>query len=167
MHTIRPERSSDVPGIRHVNLSAFETDLEANIVDALRVQAEPLISLVAVTDDIIVGHILFSPVRLLSQPDLPIMGLAPMGVVPARQRQGIGSDLVRAGIDECRAAGCVGVVVLGHAEYYPRFGFTPASQFGLASEYDVPDEVFMAMELASGVFRGNAGTIRYHAAFSA
>ncbi len=78
MHTIRPERSSDAPGIRHVNLSAFETDLEANIVDTLRVQADPLVSLVAVIDDIIVGHILFSPVMLLSQPDLPMMGLAPM-----------------------------------------------------------------------------------------
>jgi len=173
MHIIRRERADDLAGVRQVNLRAFETDLEANIVDALRAQASPLVSLVAVgknidnVDEIVMGHILFSPVTLSSQPDLPIMGLAPMAVVPERQRQGIGSDLVRAGIDVCRDAGCVAVVVLGHAEYYPRFGFVPASRFGLVSEYDVPDDVFMAMELAAGVLRGNAGTIRYHPAFGA
>jgi putative acetyltransferase len=170
MHMIRPERADDLARVREVNLSAFETDLEANLVEALRAQARPLVSLVAVSDDaddIIVGHILFSPVTLSSQPDLPIMGLAPMAVVPTRQRQGIGSDLVRAGIDACRDTGCVAVVVLGHAEYYPRFGFVPASRFELVSEYDVPDDVFMAMELTAGVLRGNAGTIRYHPAFAA
>lgn len=167
MHSIRRESPNDVAGIRHVNLGAFETDLEANIVDALRAQASPLVSLVAVSDDVIVGHILFSPVTLSSQPGLPIMGLAPMAVVSQRQRQGIGSDLVRAGIEGCRAAGCVAVVVLGHAEYYPRFGFTPASRFGLVSEYDVPEDVFMAMELTPGALRGNGGTIRYHPAFGA
>lgn len=170
---IRRERADDLGGVREVNLSAFETDLEANIVDALRAQASPLVSLVAVgkdvdhADEIVMGHILFSPVTLSSQPELPIMGLAPMAVIPARQRQGVGSDLVRAGIDACRDAGCVAVVVLGHADYYPRFGFVPASRFGLVSEYDVPDDVFMAMELTAGVLRGNAGTIRYHPAFAA
>ena len=170
MHMIRPERADDLARVREVNLTAFETDLEANLVEALRAQARPLVSLVAVSDDaddIIVGHILFSPVTLSSQPDLPIMGLAPMAVVPTRQRQGIGSDLVRAGIDACRDTGCVAVVVLGHAEYYPRFGFVPAARFELVSEYDVPDDVFMAMELTAGVLRGNAGTIRYHPAFAA
>ena len=167
MHIIRGERAGDHEGIRQVNLSAFETDLEANIVDALRAQADPIVSLVAVSDNLVVGHILFSPVTLSSQPGLPIMGLAPMAVVPARQRQGIGSDLVRAGLDACRDAGGVAVVVLGHAGYYPRFGFVPASRFGLTSEYDVPDDVFMAMELAAGVLRGNDGTIRYHPAFAA
>jgi putative acetyltransferase len=167
MHIIRPESPDDLRAIRDVNLSAFETEVEATLVDALREKAQPIVSLVAVSESVVVGHILFSPVTLSSQPGLPIMGLAPMAVVPERQRQGIGSDLVRAGIDECRAAGCVAVVVLGHAGYYPRFGFTPASRFGLVSEYDVPDEVFMALELASGVLRGNAGTIRYHPAFGA
>ena len=170
MHSIRPERTDDLGGVRQVNLSAFETDLEANLVDALRAQADPLVSLVAVgehADGGIVGHILFTPVTLSSQPNLPIMGLAPMAVMPERQRQGIGSDLVRAGIDACRDTGCIAIVVLGHAEYYPRFGFVPASRFGLVSEYDVPDDVFMALELTAGVLRGNAGTIRYHPAFAA
>jgi putative acetyltransferase len=167
VHIIRPESPDDVLAIRDVHLKAFETGLEATLVDALREQAEPIVSLVADGGNLVVGHILFSPVTLSSQPGLPIMGLAPMAVIPARQRQGIGSDLVRAGIDVCRDAGCVAVVVLGHAEYYPRFGFMPASRFGLTSEYDVPDDVFMAMELSAGVLRGNAGTIRYHRAFAA
>ena len=95
------------------------------------------------------------------------MGLAPMAVLPGRQRQGIGSELVRAGLDECRRLGFGAIVVLGHAEYYPRFGFVPASKFGLKSEYDVPDDVFMALELIPGALRGRAGTIRYHPTFAA
>ena len=165
MHIIRPEQSGDIPGIRHVNASAFETGLEADLVDALRQQAHPIISLVAVSGEAVIGHILFSPVTLSSQPETRIMGLAPMAVVPMRQRQGIGSELVRTGLDECRRLGCAAVVVVGHPEYYPRFGFSPASSFGLASEYDVPDEAFMALELKTGALRGTPGTIRFHAAF--
>jgi putative acetyltransferase len=162
---VRAERPTDVGDVRRVNLNAFDTSLEADLVDALREQAQPIISLVA-DDATIVGHILFSPVTLSSHPEVAIMGLAPMAVTPQRQRQGIGSALVRAGIDECRRLGCAGVVVLGHARYYPRFGFMPASSgFGLVSEYDVPDDVFMALELVPGMLRGKTGTIRYHAAF--
>jgi putative acetyltransferase len=165
MH-IRPEQPADFAGIRQVNLSAFETATEADLVDALRDQVRPLVSLVAEDDGAIVGHILFSPMTLPSRPDLRIMGLAPMAVVPARQRQGIGSALAKAGITACRDLGCGALVVLGHAEYYPRFGFVPASRFGLRSEYDVPDDVFMAMELTPGALRGlGPATIRYHAAF--
>lgn len=166
MHTIRAERPEDIPGIRQVNRTAFETSAEADLVDALRQQAQPLVSLVAIDGETIVGHILFSPVTLSSQPAALVMGLAPMAVVPARQRQGIGSALVREGLEACRRLGFVAVVVLGHAEYYPRFGFTRASAFGLASEYSVPDDVFMALELTSGVLRGKPGTIRYHPAFA-
>jgi putative acetyltransferase len=126
-----------------------------------------LVSLVAVDDDAVEGHILFSPVTLLSHTDLPIAGLAPMAVLPKRQRQGIGSTLVRAGLDHCRRLGFVAVVVLGHAGYYPRFGFVPASRFGVRSEYDVPDDVFMALELTPGALRDRSGTIRYHPAFAA
>ena len=90
-----------------------------------------------------------------------------MAVVPSRQRQGIGSSLVQAGLHESRRLGFDAVVVLGHAGYYPRFGFLTASSFGLASEYEVPDDVFMALELRSGALRECSGTIRYHAAFGA
>ena len=97
----------------------------------------------------------------------PLVGLAPMAVAPGHQRKGIGSHLVREGLARCRAAGVAGVVVLGHAEYYPRFGFVPAQQFGLRCEYDVPADVFMALELTQGALRGVSGLVRYHAAFAA
>jgi putative acetyltransferase len=173
MHTIRSEELQDITGIRRVNLAAFEAAAEADLVDALRQHARPFLSLVAVeTDgaeeaDEVVGHIAFSPVTLLSYPDLSIAGLAPMAVMPSRQRQGIGSSLVEAGLLESRRLGFDAVVVLGHARYYPRFGFLTASNFGLVSEYDVPDDVFMALELRPGALRGHSGTIRYHSAFSA
>ena len=162
---IRPERSDDVGGIRVVNLAAFDTALEADLVDALRQQASPVISLVAEQAEGIVGHILFSPVTLSGHPDLTLVGLAPMAVVPSHQRRGIGSALVRAGLDACRTFDAV--VVLGHAGYYPRFGFVPASRFGIRCEYDVPDDVFMVREMVPGRLDGKHGTIRYHAAFGA
>ena len=165
MHIIRSEQPEDIPGIRHVNRSAFKTAMEVSLVDALRQQAQPIVSLVAVDGDAVVGHILFSPVTLLSHPEMQIMGLAPMAVVPLRQRQGIGSELVRAGLEDCRRLGFVAVVVVGHAAYYPRLGFAKASGYGLVSEYDVPDDVFMALELKTGALRGKPGTIRYHPAF--
>jgi putative acetyltransferase len=165
MH-IRPEQPGDIAGIRAVNLAAFETSTEADLVDALRVQAEPLISLVAADAEGLVGHILFSPVTLVGHPGLRVMGLAPMAVAPTRQRQGIGSALVDAGLERCRRLGATAVVVLGHAEYYPRFGFTPGSRFGIGCEYDVPEDVFMVLELDRGALKGTSGTIRYHQAFA-
>ena len=163
---IRPERADDLAAIREVNRRAFDTSMEAEIVDALRQEAAPLVSLVAEEEDSLVGHILFSPATLASRPDLRIMGLAPMAVIPERQRQGIGSALVHAGLEECRRLGAAAVIVLGHADYYPRFGFAPASRLGLTSEYDVPDEVFMALELERGVLSGGSGVVRYHPVFA-
>jgi len=162
---IREERQGDAEGVRGVNLAAFETTTEADLVDALRRQAAPLVSLVAEDDANLIGHILFSPVTLASDPGLILMGLAPMAVVPSRQRQGVGSTLVREGLQRCRQLNVAAVVVLGHPEYYPRFGFVPAVRLSLRSEYDVPEEVFMVRELRDGVFRGLSGTIRYHPVF--
>ena len=110
---IRPEREADTPAIRRVNLAAFETSKEAELVDALREQAAPLVSLVAEDAGAIVGHILFSPVTLIGHPEITMMGLAPMAVMPARQRQGIGSALVRDGLDACKRLGASAVVVVG------------------------------------------------------
>jgi putative acetyltransferase len=164
--TIRPEQPDDIAAIRAVNEAAFDTRAEADLVDLLRAQASPLISLVAHDEGAVVGHILFSPVSLLGHPDATIMGLAPMAVLPMHQRRGIGSALVRAGLDACREGEFDAVIVLGHAAYYPRFGFQPASRFGIGCEYDVPDEVFLALELQPGALSGLSGTIRYHPAFA-
>ena len=164
---IRAERDTDRAAVHALNAAAFPTPLEADLVDALRREAHPLVSLVAERDGTVVGHILFSPVTHENSPGLRIMGLAPMAVAPDHQRSGIGSALVRAGLDECRQLGCAAVVVLGHPEYYPRFGFSPSVRWGIRSEYDVPDEVFMALELVPGALHGAAGTVRYHPAFGA
>ena len=166
MH-VRLERPEDVNAVRAVNQTAFERAAESDLVDTLRRIARPIVSLVAEVDGAIVGHILFSPVTLSSDPDLRVAGLAPMAVTPARQRQGIGSALVRAGLEECRAQGFVAVVVLGHARFYPRFGFAPASRFGINSTYAVPDDVFMALELVRRALSGKRGDIHYHPAFAA
>ena len=114
---IRAERSGDVAAIDDVNRAAFETATEANLVRALRERAQPLVSFVADDTGVVIGHIMFSPVSLSSDPAMRIMGLAPMAVLPARQRQGVGSALVRAGLDECRRLGSAGVVLVGHADY--------------------------------------------------
>lgn len=164
---IRRERSEDYAAVRGIVEAAFETAAEANLVDALREQASPYVSLVAEEDGVVVGHILFTPVTLDTDPGIFAMGLAPMVVIPERQRSGIGSALVTAGLAACRELGARACVVLGHPEYYPRFGFVASTQFGFRSEYDVPDEVFMAMELEAGVLAGKSGTIAYHSAFQA
>lgn len=163
---IREEEENDQAAIRSVNVSAFETPSEANLVDALRVQATPVVSLVAEENDIVVGHIMFSPVTLSGHPELKAIGLAPMAVIPEFQRTGIGSTLVRAGLEQCKQLGFVAVVVLGHPEFYPRFGFSPSSRFGINSEYDVPENAFMVLEIRPGALTGVNGTVKYHNAFN-
>ncbi len=165
MH-IRAEREPDEAAVRAVNEAAFEAPAEARLVDVLREQVRPVISLVAQVGDAIVGHIMFSPVVLPGHPELRIMGLGPMAVSPGHQRKGIGSELVRAGLDRCRETGFGAVVVLGHPAFYPRFGFTPSVRFGIGCEYEVPEEVFMVTELEAEYLGGVTGTVRYHEAFN-
>ncbi|MBD3672087.1 MAG: N-acetyltransferase [Planctomycetaceae bacterium] len=164
---VRSEDRNDIFRVYAVNRAAFETLAEARLVDRLREEAGPVVSQVAEIEGEIVGHILFTPVTLDDHPELPLVGLGPMAVHPDHQRQGIGSALVEAGLAACREIGAAGVVVLGHPEFYPRFGFVPASQFGIGCEYDVPEEAFMATELIPNAFDGSSGTVRYHDAFAA
>ena len=167
---IRTEKLVDTAAIAALGEAAFGNPAEARLITALRRSARPLVSLVAEDEEAgplssLVGHIMFSPVTLPDHDALRLMGLAPMAVAPPRQRSGIGSLLVKAGLDACRELDTDAIVVLGHPEYYPRFGFLPASRFGIRSVYDAPDEAFMVLELAANALSGASGTVYYHEAF--
>jgi len=166
MVCIRPETPKDVDSIRYVNEQAFGQIEEGAIVDKLRNRNALTISLVATRDDKVVGHIAFSPVVIESQcSSFEAVALAPMAVLPAYQREGIGSQLVRSGLEECRRLGHEVVVVLGHPDYYPRFGFVSGKQRGIDCEFEVPDEAWMVMELREGVLRGRSGTVKFQPEF--
>ena len=162
---IRDEKAADRSAVCTLNELAFGQPGEATLVEALHRHGAAVVALVAESADHIVGHILFSPVHVELSQDKRLLGLAPMAVLPSHQRQGIGSRLVEEGLKRCAALGWDGVVVLGHPEYYPRFGFVHAATFGLRCEYDVPSEVFMARELPGHSIRGATGLVRYHQVF--
>jgi putative acetyltransferase len=167
---IRPETAADHDGIRRVHQRAFPTPAEAALVDALRAAGAVTLSLVAVEDGggEVLGHILFSPVTITTAHGARVaVGLAPVAVAPARQRQGIGERLVRAGIAALGQAGHAVVVVLGHPDYYPRFGFERASRFGLRWEHPGADEAFMALALVPHALDDCAGVVRYRPEFDA
>jgi putative acetyltransferase len=159
---IRPERAADADAVRAVTMAAFGRPDEARIVDRLREHARVYIGLVATDGAAVVGHILFTSVTLRCDGTRhTVMALAPMSVLPARQRRGVGSALVRAGLAACRDAGHEVVIVVGHPAYYPRFGFVRARPLGLTSEPPFPDEAFMAAELTRGALRGRRGVVVY------
>jgi putative acetyltransferase len=164
MTTIRRERADDVPAIHAVHCAAFPTDLEARLVDRLRENGHATISLVAEIQEQIVGHILFSPVTIADQ-RANALGLAPVAVQPAYQRRGIGGRLILAGLDVCREHDIGLVVLLGHPDYYPRFGFQRASRFGLDNEYGA-DEAFMVLELCAQSIPASGGLVRYGPEFA-
>jgi putative acetyltransferase len=166
MIIIRGETKEDYPAVRKVNELAFAGTGEADLVDALRSSVHPYISLVAVSDGRLVGHIFFSPVSIVSEvATFSALALGPMAVLPECQNQGIGSQLARRGLEECRSLGHDIVVVVGHSRFYPRFGFMPASERGLECEYPVPDDIFMVAELREGALAQVGGLIKYHAEF--
>ena len=168
MITIRPEQNLDYSTIYEVNKLAFGKENEPRLVEILRQSPGfiPELSLVAVSEDQVVGHILFSPVVIeTSTGDISILALAPMAVRPEFQNQGIGSELVRQGLEACRRLGCRMVVVLGHSNYYPRFGFEPARPKGISAPFPVPDESWMVIELERGALSGVQGTVRFPPAF--
>jgi putative acetyltransferase len=167
MLSIRTEREDDYQAVRQVIELAFGQPNEANLVKALRVAASPLISLVAENEGGIVGHILFSPVSVESEDGVFIaMGLAPLAVRPEHQRRGIGGKLIQAGLRACHDLGHDLIFVLGHSDYYPRFGFKTAKTLGFTCEYPVPDEVFMVAELTPQAAGGRRGLVKYHPTFS-
>jgi putative acetyltransferase len=166
MMIIRDETPEDYAAVYRVNALAFGREGEAVLVERLRA-AHAHISLVAVEGERVVGHIFFSPVSVESEgAAFEAVGLAPMAVLPEFQNQGVGSRLVRRGLEECERRGHEVVFVLGHPDYYPRFGFAPARAKGLSCEYPVPDEVFMVAELRPGALGGRTGLVRYRPEFA-
>jgi putative acetyltransferase len=155
---LRPERPEDETAIRRVHEAAFPTAAEADLVDHLRAAGKAMISLVASLDGLVVGHVLFSPVTIDGKS--VGLGLAPLAVLPEHQRNGIGSKLVEEGLAVCRRDAVPLVVLLGHPEYYPRFGFRRASDRGLRNEYDA-DDAFMVIELRPGGIPKAGGLVRY------
>jgi putative acetyltransferase len=163
---IRAEKKQDIPKIFKVNTGSFSSDGEAKLVDNLRKTGVQLISLVAEEGDEICGHILFSPVAVKGDnPGKKIAGLGPMAVLPSYRKKGVGKMLVEEGLNQCLKAGFDAVVVLGHADYYPQFGFVPSVAYGIVSTYDVPDDIFMVKELKKGGLKGVQGIVSYHELF--
>ena len=158
---IHQETPADIPAVRMVEEAAFGRSAEADLVDLCRQHGTVSLSLVEVREERVVGHILFTPVTL--DPPCPGwhgLGLGPVAVLPEFQRTGIGSRLIEAGLDICREQGIDFIVLLGNPRYYSRFGFIPASEFGLGNEYGAGAE-FMARELRPGILRGARGVVKY------
>lgn len=169
MLVIRDETEPDYATVYEVVSAAFGKTDEADLVNRLR-NLPRVISLVAELEGLIIGHIMFSPVHLIQGGDqiidINIAGLAPVSVAPSHQKSGVGKALIESGLNRCLESGYTACVLLGHPSYYPKFGFQPArSTFGISSTYDVPDPVFMALEMVKGSFKGKSGTIHYHPTF--
>ena len=170
MISIRAERSQYIGEIKEVIKEAFTKAFgrapEADLVDGLRENCPGLLSLVAANGDIVVGHILFSPVKIEGNKIVEGMGLAPMAVMPKLQRQGIGTQMVQAGIETIKSKGWPFVIVLGHSDYYLRFGFEQASHKGIRCQWEgVPDEAFMILILDEKAMEGISGVARYRSEF--
>ena len=166
MIEVRNEKRTDFEAVARVEAAAFGRAAEATLVEELREIASPLISLVATQASEVVGHILFSPVRIGAHELDPCpLALAPLAVQPEHQRTGIGSRLVHAGLDACRRLGTPFVIVVGIPAYYPRFGFSSASAHGLRAE-QTEDASFMVRELVAGSLAGVSGLVQYLPPFS-
>ncbi|MFC2129428.1 GNAT family N-acetyltransferase [Bacteroidota bacterium] len=162
---IRKETPDDYNSVYAVNKSAFEQENESRLVDQLR-RSEvfiPGLSLVAELEGQIIGHILLTSLKILDKEGLThdSISLAPMSVLPEFQNMGIGSELVKEGLKKAGELGFGSVIVIGHDKYYPRFGFEPASKWNIFCPFDVPDEVFMALELIPGALENVSGTVLY------
>ena len=166
MLVIRPEKPEDIESIRSINEKAFGHENESKLVDKLRNRGVLTISLVAVWDSEVVGHIAFSPVEVESGAfSFKAVALGPMAVLPGYQQKGIGSQLVRAGLEECRRLGYEMVFLVGYPGYYPRFGFVQARPKGVDCEFQVPEEVWMFLELREGALAGRRGVVKFEPEF--
>jgi Predicted acetyltransferase len=165
---IRPETASDFHSIREVADLAFDQPNEGLLVVKLRMNPlfSPKLSLVAHVEDKIVGHILLFPITIVDRKhNHSSLALAPVAVIPEMQNCGIGSTLIRAGLKAATEEGYSSVIVLGHSDFYARFGFKPASHWNIHPSFVVSDEVYMAMELVNGGLSGVSGKVKYPSEF--
>lgn len=160
---IRLEDACDTPAIREIHVASFPSDAEARLVELLRDSGHLTVSLVANLDGKVVGHVAFSPVSTFGS--AAGVGLAPLAVLPAFRRKGIGGDLVTCGLRACASLGYGWAVVLGDPRYYSRFGFVGAAALGLVDEYGGGD-AFQVIELVDGRMPAGAGLVRYGPEFA-
>lgn len=165
---VRDERPGDEPAVHAVQAAAFGRADEADLVDRLRAEARPMLSLVAERDGRIVGHVFLSPVTIGCGPDAPSFGgLAPVGVLPEEQGKGTGSLLVRAGLERSAALGWKAVFLVGDPGYYARFGFVLAAPYGFRYQSEAFDPVLQVAVLEPGALDDIAGEVVYHEALAA
>lgn len=162
---IRQENKDDHEAVFEVNRLAFGRECEAELVDLLRYSSAfiPELSLVAALDNKIIGHILFTKIMIISEngEETRSLALAPMAVAPEFQHRGIGGKLIKNGLQMAKKLHHRSVIVLGHERYYPKFGFVPAHKWNIRCPYDVPENVFMALELAPDGLRDVSGRVVY------
>lgn len=167
---IRAETVADQATIFQLHALAFRQENEGKLVDLLRQDDcfVPELSLVAVLDQEVIGHILFSKINIVGRDGQKTnsLALAPMGVLPAYQKSGIGGKLIHAGLAKAKQLGYQSVIVLGHKDYYPKFGFEPAERWGISTHYEVPSEYFMGLELFPEALSGVKGVVEYSAPFN-
>ena len=162
---IRKETRNDYSDVYNLNKVAFEEDEEAKLVDLLRKSSAfiPELSIVAIIENNIVGHILFTKIKIIDDKgnENESLALAPMAVSPKYQKSGIGGQLIKNGLDKAREMNFKSVIVLGHDKYYPKFGFEPTTKWGITSPYDVPPNVFMGLELVDNGLKNVSGIVQY------
>jgi putative acetyltransferase len=167
MIDIRSQSPKDIPAVRTINELAFGRPIEADIVDQLRENCPGTLSLVAASENQVIGHIFFSP-AVIENPGnkLDGMALAPMAVTPDFQRKGVGSMLIKAGIEIIKKTTCPFIITVGHPEFYSCFGFEKASDYSLRSQWDVPDDAFMVLILNAEAMAGVSGTAKFRQEFN-
>ncbi|MGB6680302.1 MAG: N-acetyltransferase [Candidatus Bathyarchaeia archaeon] len=160
---IRKEKKEDFKSIYEINKQAFKQKNESELIERIRVSKNfvPELSLVAEKNGKIVGHILFTKIKIKGEKEYESLILAPMAVLPELQKQGIGEKLITEGLKKARELGFSSVIVLGHKDYYPKFGFEKASKWNIKCSFKVPDEAFMAIELNIGALAEKSGIVEF------
>jgi predicted N-acetyltransferase YhbS len=160
---IRQEVNKDYKRVYEITKLAFGQEKESKLIEKVRKGPNfvPELSLVAEKDNEIVGHILFSKMKIVGESEYETLMLAPLAVIPELQKQGIGGKLIKKGIEKAIELGFDSIIVVGHKDYYPKFGFQKASKWGIKCPFEVPDGAFMAIELTENALENKAGVVQF------